>query len=77
MYDNGVPVAGFEMDSISYDETRYLNAHIDYKQRARGGPYLQHVSKLNGYENGIYKTDENNGVVFLEGFNLFTHGLVP
>ena len=67
LFDNGKPVSGFLMDSISYDETRYLNAHIDYKQRARGGPYLQHVSRLYGYNNGIYKTDENKGVIFLKG----------
>ena len=67
MYDNGIPVSGFEMDSISYDETRYLNAHIDYRLRARGGPYLQHISKLSGYENSIYETDEDNGVIFLDG----------
>ena len=31
--DNNQPVTGFQLDSISYDETRYLNAHIDYKLR--------------------------------------------
>lgn len=67
MYENGVAVSGFEMDNISYDETRYLNAHIDYKQRVRGGPYLQHISRLGGYENRIYRTNENNGVIFLAG----------
>ncbi len=53
-YDNW-EIAGFEMDSISYDETRYLNAHIDFKTRANGGPYLQHLSVLPGYEQGIYR----------------------
>ncbi len=56
LYYNGWAISGFELDSISYDETRYLNAHIDYKTRANGGPYLQHLSRLPGYENGIYKS---------------------
>ncbi len=66
LYDNENAVSGFEMDSISYDETRYLNAHIDYKTRSSGGPFLEHLSRLPGYYNGIYKTDNTDGVIFLE-----------
>lgn len=63
-------ISGFEMDSISYDETRYLNAHIDYKTRINGGPFLEHLSKLPGYTDGIYKTaDGNDGVIDLEDEN--------
>jgi hypothetical protein len=62
----GWPIVGFEMDSISYDETRYLNAHIDYKTKANGGPYLQHLSRLPGYENGIYKNSPwEDGIITL------------
>jgi len=49
-------ISGFEMDSTGYNETRYLNAHIDYKTHESGGPFLQHLSPLPGYKNGIYKT---------------------
>lgn len=59
------PVSAFQIDSISYDETRYLNAHIDYKTRANGGPYLQHLSRLPGYINSIYKTTSGDGVIEL------------
>ena len=65
LFDNDEAIAGFEMDSISYDETRYLNAHIDYKTRSNGGPFMEHLSRLPGYENGIYKTNASNGVVQL------------
>jgi len=54
------------MDSISYDETRYLNAHIDYKTRSTGGPFLEHLSRLPGYNNGIYKATQTDGVVSLK-----------
>ena len=63
LYDNEKPLLGFQLDSISYDETRYLNAHIDYTYRARGGGFIEHVSKLPGYNNSIYKTNGSNGVV--------------
>jgi murein DD-endopeptidase MepM/ murein hydrolase activator NlpD len=66
IYNNENPVCGFELDSISYDETRYLNAHIDYKLKSGGGPWVQHLSKLPGYNNSVYKTTPNNGVISLE-----------
>ncbi|HMJ48377.1 MAG TPA: M23 family metallopeptidase [Ferruginibacter sp.] len=65
LFDNNKAVSGFRLDSISYDETRYLNAHIDYKMRSNGGPYLQHLSKLPGYNNGIYTSDGNDGIIHL------------
>jgi murein DD-endopeptidase MepM/ murein hydrolase activator NlpD len=63
LYDNGQPVVGFQIDSISYDETRYLNAHVDYKLRTNGGPWVQHLSRLPGYNNGIYKEITGDGVI--------------
>ena len=49
LYDNGQPVIGFQMDHISYDDTRNINAHIDYKTRELGGPFLQELFILPGY----------------------------
>jgi len=66
LYENDKPIAGFQLDSISYDETRYLNAHIDYKYRSNGGGYIQHVSKLPGYNNSVYKTTNGNGVIVID-----------
>jgi hypothetical protein len=57
------PVVGFRMDNISYNDTRDLNAHIDYKTKSQGGAFLQHLSELPGYMNGIYKRNKGNGVV--------------
>lgn len=68
IYDNNQALCGFEMNNISYDETRYLNAHIDYKTRSSGGPFLQHLSILPGYNNGIYKmVNGNDGILSLWG----------
>lgn len=66
LFDNDKAICGFQMNNISYDETRYLNAHIDYTTRSRGGPFLQHLSKLPGYKDGIYAcTPGNDGVIKL------------
>lgn len=66
IYDNEKPLVGFQMDSISYDETLYLNAHIDYKMRINGGGYVQHLSKLPGNKSVIYKEINGDGVINIE-----------
>jgi Peptidase family M23 len=65
IYDNNIPLCGFQLDSIGYNETRFLNAHIDYKLKINGGPYVQHISALPGYADGIYKNFNGDGVVNL------------
>ncbi len=65
IFEDGKPLCGFQLDSISYDETRYLNAHIDYRTKANGGPYLQHLSQLPGYHDGVYHSNPGNGVIGL------------
>jgi murein DD-endopeptidase MepM/ murein hydrolase activator NlpD len=65
LYLDEKPVEGFEIDSITYDETRYVNAHIDYKTREAGGPFIEHLSRLPGYPEGIYKDFSGNGVIEL------------
>ena len=47
--EDGRPVIAFQMDHISYDNTRNINAHIDYKTKETGGPYLQQLFFLQGY----------------------------
>jgi hypothetical protein len=63
--DNENVVVGFRIDGISYDETRYLNAHIDYKLHSTGGPYVQHLSRLPGYPEGVYKDISGDGIINL------------
>jgi hypothetical protein len=63
IYDQEKPVAGFQMDNISYGSTRNINAHIDYKTKANGGPYLQQLFELAGYRQSIYKISGDGGKV--------------
>ena len=58
-------VCGFQIDSISYDDTRYVNAHIDYKTKVGGGPYIEHLSRLPGYPQGVYRDVSGDGVIQL------------
>ncbi len=65
LWDGDKPVSGFRMNEIGYNETRYLNAHIDYKWRAAGGPAVQHLSPLPGYNDGIYERTSHPGLLLL------------
>lgn len=60
---DGDATSAFRMDRISYSTTRYINAHIDYRTRARGGPYLQQLSALPGYDSSIYKGPGSHGTL--------------
>lgn len=62
---DGVLKLAFDMDQINYTQTRYLNAHIDYKTRARTGQFLQHLSELPGYRNSVYTKHGGGGVIDL------------
>lgn len=63
LFENEQAVVGFRMDNISYNDTRYLNAHIDYRTKAAGGPYLQQLFELPGFISSIYKHGTSDGVV--------------
>lgn len=65
LYDNEKAIVGFKLDNFSYDETRYVNANVDYKTKVTGGPYIQHLSRLPGNPEGIYKDFSGDGVLDL------------
>jgi Peptidase family M23 len=66
LYDNGAALSGFQMDRISYNETRGINAHIDYPTRERGGPWYQLLFKMPGYKHSIYRESIPGGMIHLE-----------
>jgi len=69
IYDNGEPVSGFRMDQISYDDTRGINAHIDFPTHESGGPYYQLVFRMPGYTHSIYRETKPGGYINLEDGN--------
>jgi murein DD-endopeptidase MepM/ murein hydrolase activator NlpD len=66
IYDQGEAVSGFRMDRISYDDTRGINAHIDYPTHKRGGPFYELLFKMPGYAHSIYRESKPGGYLHLE-----------
>jgi hypothetical protein len=62
---DSIPQVQFLLDSISYNDTKYMNAHVDYKHRYNGGGWLQHLSRLPGDFGGVYKEISSDGVITL------------
>ena len=70
LYLDDQPQIKFVLDSIDYDETVYMNAHIDYKYRENGGAFLQHLSQLPGDKGVVYKKISSDGVIVLSDTNV-------
>lgn len=70
LYVDEEPQVSFKLDSISYDETVYMNAHIDYRFRYNGGAFLQHLSQLPGDKGGAYRRIKSDGVIELKDTSL-------
>lgn len=62
---DGMLLSEFELDRIDYDETRYLNASTDYRLKAAGGPWLQHISRMPGDTSQVYQHTPTDGVLYL------------
>jgi hypothetical protein len=66
IYLDGILQSEFVLDDISYNETRYLNAQIDYRYKYSGGPYLQHLSCMPGDFSSIYNRSAGDGILNLD-----------
>lgn len=53
-------VATFTLDNISYDQTRYLNGHIDFQHRMKGGAYFQMLFPAKKMDLSVYKLRDKN-----------------
>lgn len=60
-----------EMDEFSFGESRFINAHIDYRQKVRNRYSIQKLFRLPYNELSIYKYLENGGVI--EILDTLTH----
>lgn len=65
LLENGKQVESFTMNDISYVDTRNINAHVDYKTKSTGGPWLQQLFRLPGYVQGIYSSSLSDGIIDL------------
>jgi hypothetical protein len=62
-YYNGKPNFGYQFDTYSFDEMRYINAFIDYSRYKQTQQRVQKLFMKNPFNLSIIKTDATNGVV--------------
>ena len=60
---NGKPSFGYQMDTYSFDEMRYINALVDYSRYRKTGQRVQKLFMSTPYPLSILKTDASNGVI--------------
>lgn len=66
MYVDDQPYFAWQMDDISYDITRYMNAIADYKVKKNGGPWIQLCHRLPNDKLTVYKSfTKENGMIDL------------
>lgn len=58
-------IYSFDTERINLDETRYINAHIDYIEKISGGGYFNRCYRLPGNFLSIYKQKINDGIIYL------------
>ncbi|WP_333876425.1 M23 family metallopeptidase [Flavobacterium sp.] len=60
---NGKRDFGYQFDTFAFDETRYVNALLDYGRYKRTGQRVQKLFAEKAYPLSIIKTGERNGMV--------------
>ena len=60
---NGKPNFGYQFDTYSFDDMRYINALVDYPKYRKTYQRVQKLFMANPYKLSIIKTDETNGVI--------------
>ncbi len=66
------PQSEFFLDRISYTETRYINAQLDYPYKSRGGASLQHLTPLPGAQSIAYHLYNSDGTIHLDDSEIHT-----
>lgn len=62
-YLNGKPNFGYQLDTYSFDEMRYVNALIDYSKYKTTSQRVQKLFMVNPYKLSFIKTNETYGVI--------------
>ncbi|MDR6846580.1 M23 family metallopeptidase [Flavobacterium granuli] len=60
---NGKSIFGYQFNTYSFDEMRYINAFIDYSVYKKSGQRIQKLFMNPPYNLSIIKTDETNGII--------------
>lgn len=65
MYQDERVIYDFDMESFSFDETRFINAHCDYEERVTKKSYYNRCFNLPGNKLSIYNQQVDRGIVEL------------
>jgi hypothetical protein len=60
---NGKPSFGYQFNSFAFDESRYINALLDFSRLKKTGVRIQRLFMNNPFPLSIIKSDKNNGVI--------------
>jgi len=60
---NGIPNFGYQFNTYSFDEMRYVNALIDYSRYKKTQQRVQKLFMKNPYKLSIINTDQTHGVI--------------
>lgn len=66
MKKDGIPLYYFDFESFSFDRTRYINAHLDYKERVTDKAYFNRCFKLPNNRLSIYHQVVDDGLIKLD-----------
>lgn len=65
MYQDDALVYNFEMETFAFNESRYINAHLDYEEQVKKKSYINRFFSLPGNRLSIYKQKKEEGVISL------------
>ncbi|WP_157505055.1 M23 family metallopeptidase [Flavobacterium tegetincola] len=60
---NGKQSFNYEFNTFAFDESRYINALLDYPRFKKTGVRIQRLFMINPYPLSIVKADKNNGII--------------
>jgi murein DD-endopeptidase MepM/ murein hydrolase activator NlpD len=61
--ENNVPIYNFKAEAFTFNETRYLNAHIDFYEQRHRNSYFHRLFTLPGNQLSMYGYKINNGIL--------------
>ncbi len=59
------PSFAFTLDEIPFEQTRFVNAHIDYRQKVNENKFFHRCHPLEGNKLPIYYSGLDNGMIYL------------
>jgi len=65
MYEDDALAHNFEMETFAFNESRYINAHLDYEEQVAKKSYFNRMFRLPGNKLSIYNDQETKGLITL------------